>query len=384
MLLILDPSLQSFNGHFLTYDKAIADQSEKFGQHCIVLGAQAVETKVMSSLHVVPCFRYGLEDNLSQQVLKQAFLDDLLRTTNEMEIEPQSVIFLHTTTHSQIEPAVRALGAPNLQGCVLIIMLRYSIAPNPNYPNAETVDQYRGALAAIRTLGRADRVRLVTDSHLLSDEYRTVTDLPIEILPIPHVEPASVKDHVRSIPRLVYLGNARSTKGFQYLPYLVSQIRDSLIAGEWIAEFQANVLFRRDMESVTALCALREEPVTLWEDELSMEQYAALLDRAGLVVLPYQTLYYHSQSSGVFAEAIGRGKPVVVPRGTWMASQLADSGAVTLFAPGDRVDFAEAVKKAMQNLDRLTACAEKAMPGWVAKHNVTTFVERLLQQGSKP
>ena len=161
---------------------------------------------------------------------------------------------------------------------------------------------------------------------------------------------------------------------------MVSQIRPALATGDWAAEFQANVMFRRDTESVAALCALRQEPVTLLEDELSINQYEELLDRASLVLLPYQTLYYHSQTSGVFAEAIGRGIPVVVPRGTWMARQVGGSGAGMLFAPGDRVDFAETVKQAMLAIMELTDGARALQPSWIAKHSPTAFVDQLLSR----
>lgn len=379
MLIILDPSLRSCSGHFLTYDKVIADEAARLGERCVVFAAHDVEPGVVGQLEMVPCFRFGLESPKGDTVVKRAFLTDLVAATNKVALEPRSRLFLHTTTHRQIEPAVQALELEKLRNCTLTILLRYSIAPNPNFPNAETVGLYRDALAVIPRLGMTDRVRLVTDSELLANEYRTITDLPIDLVPIPHAS-GNGSDHCPAAVRhLVYLGNARSTKGFQYLPYMVSRIRPALLSGAWKAELQANVMFRRDTESVTALCALRAEPVTLWEDELSLDAYSALLQRASLVVIPYQTLYYHSQTSGVFAEAIGHGKPVVVPRGTWMARELGDSGAGTLFAPGDRVDLAAAVSKAMQSVDELTVRAKQLQQSWATRHNPRTFVEHLLQ-----
>jgi hypothetical protein len=384
MLIIIDPSLKSYNGHFLTYDKVLADEAKSRGERCTVLAARSVEQRVAGGLDVIPCFRYGLEATLNDEALATAFLADLMAGTRSVKMEPRTVLFLHTTTHRQIEPAVQVLTQDRLRDSTLVILLRYSTAPNPHWPNAGTVRQYRDALRSIQRLGMAHRVRLVTDSELLAAEYQAITDLRIELMPIPHAGDTLRADDTDSAPRLVYLGNARSTKGFQYLPYMVSQIRPTLDSGAWAAEFQANVMFRRDTESVAALCALREEPVTLLEDELSMHQYEQLLNRASLILLPYQTLYYHSQTSGVFAEAIGRGIPVVVPRGTWMASQIGESGAGMLFAPGDRVDFADTVKRAMSAISKLTGCARALQPTWIAKHNPAAFVEHLLDREVKP
>jgi glycosyltransferase involved in cell wall biosynthesis len=318
---------------------------------------------------------------VDDQVLAKAFLTDLTDAMASLRLDPGSILFLHTTTHRQIEPVVQAMELRQLRDCALVILLRYAPAPNPHHPNAETVARYRDALAAISRLGLADRVHLATDSDLLVEEYGAITDLAVNLLPIPHCGELVPPRDPDARPLIAYLGNARSTKGFQYLPHVVSRFRPRLATGEWAAEFQANVMFRHDLQSVMAVCALRSEPVTLREEELSPAEYDSLLERASLVVVPYQSLYYHAQTSGVFAEAMGRGIPVVVPRGTWMSRQLAASGAGVLFAPGDRADLADAVGQAMERIDELTDLARAQQPSWVKTHNPKNFVAAISRLG---
>ena len=178
---------------------------------------------------------------------------------------------------------------------------------------------------------------------------------------------------------LTYLGNARSTKGFQYLPYLIEKIQNELKLGEWEAEFQANVMFLRDRESVISVSLMRNLPVKLLEKELSLREYESLLKRSSLVLIPYQLLYYYSQTSGVFCEALGAGKPVVVPRGTWMANQLKGKNIGVTFIPGDRVSFTDATIKAMKNISELIFNAEKYRSEWISYHNPHNFFKSLME-----
>jgi glycosyltransferase involved in cell wall biosynthesis len=383
-IVILDPSLRTFMGHFLTYDRVIAHAAARRGMTCIVWAARNVKKAVLDELEIVPCFRFGLEDELNASILADAFFSDLLSAAGQSCPPPGTTYFLHTTTATQIEPAVRFIARDEHRDDRLVIMLRYSIVINPNNPSLRGVEDYRRALNFIAEHHAVDRVRLVTDSDILADEYATITDLPIDVVPIPHVG-GDIRPNGGRKPRtLTYLGNARASKGFQYLPYVVSQIRPQLLRREWTAEFQSNVMFERDTESVYALCKLRKEPVTLWEDDLSLSAYDALLDRASLVVLPYQLLWYHSQSSGVFAEAVGKGKPVVVPSGTWMARQVQEIGAGVRFAPGDRVDLARAVREAMLDIEQLEAKAALMRAAWIVKHNPENFLNCLLADGRTP
>jgi glycosyltransferase involved in cell wall biosynthesis len=363
-------------GHFLTYDKTIADEVTRLGGSCSVLASIGAPQDLLSDMKIVPCFSRGLEDTSND--LSDVFYRELTQGARMLNDSDDATYFLHTCTPAQIEPAARFI--KHNASARLVILLRYSVTINPMHPDLGLVERYREALTAIIKHGVRDRVRLVTDSELLRDEYGLVTDLPITVVPIPHV--GGIMGAAEHRPRtMVYLGNARGSKGFAYLQHLVAQIRPILESGEWAAEFQANVMFRRDRESVIAIPILRNEPVTMWEKELSLTEYSALLMRASLVLIPYSTNWYHSQSSGVFAEAIGAGRPVVVPRGTWMAHQLGDSGAGVLFAPGDRADLVRAVREAMDNIGELSTSARRLKETWTKVHNPAAFVGALLAGG---
>jgi glycosyltransferase involved in cell wall biosynthesis len=62
--------------------------------------------------------------------------------------------------------------------------------------------------------------------------------------------------------------------------------------------------------------------------ELTADDYFAQLSRCTVVLLAYEPQAYTSGASGVFVEAAGLGKPVVVPSGTWMAQQIEAGFAV--------------------------------------------------------
>lgn len=373
MLVIIDPALKSFDGHCYNYNKAIADELRRLGRSCVVLARRSMTSR-SDELPVLPCFRDGIEEPISR--LADRFYSDLEAGLHKVGAADRKTLFLHTCTPPQILASAKFLRKNPLYH--LIILLRYSITINPTHPDLRNVAAYRTALAAVDHDDIRDRIKLTTDSHLLRDEYRLVTGLPIEVVPIPHVATPTTS-RMQGPHTVAYLGNARSSKGFSFLPHATTRIRPLLEGDAWRAEFQANVFSLADHESVVAVAVLRNEPVTLFERELSPNEYDGLLRRSSLVLIPYSTSWYHAQTSGVFAEAIGAGRAVVAPRGTWMARQLLDSGAGVLFNPGDRVDFAGAVENAMHSIEELLERASKVKDHWCERHNPGAFVRALLQ-----
>lgn len=394
--IIIDPSLKSFNGHFLTYDTAIATEAKKFGYKTVVLASnEAIDME--TKFKVFPSFKLGLEHDfikvpilkkinffqkINKYLIERQFVSDLISANITTWCKKNPIIFFHTTTSTQIPPLIRWVKKNIKLNPIIFIMLRYAPSPNPYYPFSGEFLLYSQALEYLENSGISKYFRLIVDSELLKEEYELITNIPIYLVPIPHTLDQKRFEYDKTIDNkklLTYLGNARATKGFQYLPYLLQNIQDRLNSGEWGAEFQANVMFARDQESIVSLSLMRKMPVILHEYELSMIEYENLLKRSSLVLIPYQLLYYYSQTSGVLCEALGAGKPVVVPSGTWMARQIKEKNIGVTFYPGDRRSFFEETVKAMNNIEYFTEQAIKFRSEWISYHNSTNFIKTLLE-----
>lgn len=390
---ILDPSLASYNGHFLTYDHAIATAANAQGLRSVTFSSAAILPNLPVAGELVPTFRDGLEHSffrgpltaragvrINQHLLRRRFLADLNRALTPPLLGQNPILYMHTTTPAQIPPLVDWLAAHRHLAPTLVLMLRYAPSPNPYMPEGGQSAAYRAALAYAQNKGVEKQLRLVTDSAALVNAYKLVTPLPVHLLPIPHTALTPVSPPLKTAPLMTYLGNARATKGFHYLPHLVQALKPELARGAWAAEFQANVMSGRDSDSILAVKLLRRQPVALHEAELPIEDYNSLLLRSSLVLLPYQLLHYYAQTSGVLCEALAAGKPVVVPRGTWMAQQIEGRGVGETFLPGDRESFVEATKKAMGDIDRLRENAEAFRAEWASYHNPANFITELMKR----
>ena len=96
-------------------------------------------------------------------------------------------------------------------------------------------------------------------------------------------------------------------------------------------------------EGLAELKRLEQEAVgrvTLVPERLDEANYSELLRCLDVVLIPYQPEGYVEPTSGIFTEALAAAKPVVVPKGTWMARELAASGGGVEFEPGDADDLA--------------------------------------------
>jgi hypothetical protein len=118
--------------------------------------------------------------------------------------------------------------------------------------------------------------------------------------------------------------------------------------------------------------------------EQSRDEYLANLLRSSVVVLAYESDIYITGTSGVFAEAVGLGNPVVVPVGTWMAQELgAGRGVGTVFAEATPKAIATALSEALQKLEELRPAAEQLAPAVRAEHSAKRVLESMLALAKK-
>jgi glycosyltransferase involved in cell wall biosynthesis len=245
------------------------------------------------------------------------------------------------------------------------------------------------------------RFSLVTDSELLSEDYARVYRHRIVTVPIPvndfilRASTGEASTLGKRYPlaadgcvRIGYLGDDRGTRGFYLLPQLVARASQEsdvrvrfFIQCPNAASGHGDGRLSSAFEALAALASDRTKGrVTLIRERLSDEEYAELLRHVDVVVVPYDGWGYREPTSGVFAEALAMGKPVVVTSGTWMAHELRRSRGGTEFADGDAADLAAKVVEVVKGYEGYARRAQGFSPEWRRFHSSHRLAELLLEE----
>jgi hypothetical protein len=97
----------------------------------------------------------------------------------------------------------------------------------------------------------------------------------------------------------------------------------------------------------------------------SVEEHLRRIDRARLVLLPYDQHRYALRASGIARECFMHGVPVVAPSGTSIADQIRGGvGAGVLFDSPEVPAIVAAVAQALDQVDALTDAAMRATARW--------------------
>ena len=416
-LIMVDPGLKDQIGHHLPYATSMRDAAEQMGFDFRVLLHRDAPKSLCDDVNGVPCFQFGIHDSADKRGLlrfeesDENFKYSLLKTNEVFGLDLwkgleglvgfDDHIFFPNVTERQFLGLVSSVSfssigiAPRCHA-----MLRYPLC-SPKLiadgdsqvelvqPNKSLTEIYRLGFGMLRRIHQDARLRLVTDSDGLAREYSSVTDLPIDVVPIPHTSANTAPDLelLASLPkkrpnqlRVVYLGDARAEKGFGMLPFSTLALTDRFGAGRLQFVFQAfvsSVHHREMQEAIDRIESFDLPNVHLIKRPLSVSAYQTLLDSADLVILPYNNNGYRSRTSGPFVEALCAGKPVVAPARTWMARQLGHSGAGTLFQEPTDESFFAACVAAIESYQTIANNSRTFSRAYSDYHSPASFMEHM-------
>ncbi len=125
--------------------------------------------------------------------------------------------------------------------------------------------------------------------------------------------------------------------------------------------------------------SLVEDPrVEFLNQNLNSEEYASLLARTDLIVLPYRRKSYHHRVSRVAIEAEKMGIPIIYTEGTW-SGEVADLSGCGVQIAEERPDsVADAIVKAVAEFPFLKEKARNGAASVSAFHSVATL-RKILQ-----
>lgn len=178
----------------------------------------------------------------------------------------------------------------------------------------------------LRTSGRC--ANFYTDTNALTEQYNRLGVFKFRTLPIPLDEALErSRDPNKHRVNITYIGDARDEKGFPLLTRLVGDLRAAGYLEDKVRfTFQSNFnVPGGEPGSRIAKAQLAVEvceQVNLVEGPLESEQYTALINEADILLVPYDADNYYARSSGIFAEALAAGIPVVATDKSWMSQEM--------------------------------------------------------------
>lgn len=200
-----------------------------------------------------------------------------------------------------------------------------------NYLNQiESVQKTHLVLSEFKQSFEFGEVAFYTDTNPLSEQWNILGVYPFSTLPIPHDDSLKKTPRKATAPLIVsYIGDARDEKGFQHLAQLVGDIRAAgFDSGKVRFRFQSNFnipLGEAGSRIAKAeLSMMSSDGVELLEGPFDSNEYTNLINNSDILLVPYDDNNYYARSSGVFAEALAAGVPVVYPMKSWMGRELLD------------------------------------------------------------
>ncbi len=187
----------------------------------------------------------------------------------------------------------------------------------------------------LAALGRA-RVHLYATTPALANQLAHCLGEPFATLPLP-TNPALARLRAgvaeRSPLRAICAGQPRLEKGGEHWSHIVSELTaDYFASGRLQLGLQAQSYaelpepLRRLVADLAAPDDRRpaRTPVALAGWPLSPAGYVEFLASSSMGLLMYDPLAYHARISGVMADLLGAGVPVIVPAGCALADQIAE------------------------------------------------------------
>ncbi len=381
-LLIVDPTLISYEGHSYNYDIAVATAACECGVHVEIYADRRFRhsgdvCQVHSCLNMISMdrlknFANAIFSTLRKKTPNNTRQNNAANATVVASV-PQWVVNLGKRLRAfdfsvSLRRLLRSAAVP--QGCDLHVLVQHVSMGDlvgfesvlrrciPSWSGIITfhlVLRYEPAIICfgyesldrfmVRLKRLADyagnsglRVCYYTDSQALSVAYaKILSELRFATLPIPTLTRISCGamrlSSTAGVLRLAMLGSSRMEKGFGHVQDILESLPFRI--GEYEIELRVQVNRDTSDPRVLAITSWLDSYVehrqpdrpklTLLTGPAPHDEYFSWFKDTDILLAPYVSTKYTASTSGVFVEALYFGIPTVAMRGTWIASKIEDA-----------------------------------------------------------
>lgn len=312
---------------------------------------------------------------------------ELLDILQRFDCKPDDVVLFHTAdaqTYRDIVELYVDTARPRDWDQLPIVRLSTPYDENV-MPHNRRPPTMQTSVTRLRSLGLiGSRVFLHAENDLLAAHLAALLDLPVSAL---HIPPFDLELQCRSDDparplEIMYLGPARTEKGFVKLPPFVRETleRTSAPSLRFTIQVTPQILgYTADVAAaVEGLRAIDDPRLMLIVDPLSLADYRTLLGRADVLLMPYDAERYRHRSSGIAVEAVLAEATIVATRDTFPAHLAGPAGVVI----DDSGISAAAIERILDARPDFEARARARKSWYLTEHSQARFAESALAAGA--
>lgn len=378
--LITEEALRNHDGHWYEYNRATKSALLEYDSRIQVdmLGHLTMDPQVAFELAAIPHFRFTVWDQIYNQPQAWKRYLNILRHNRRLYVDLKRFLKTNERYDFLLAPTVvlhhllgyhaiaSRLGGTRVGKIILLVRNNIAVYDSDGKRSFRTTARFwRWAIQRFRPLIDQGRVRFVTDSERLADEYQELTGIRFDVLPHPtllnltatseYVSAKSCEGRVK-----VFLpGPSRYEKGTDRLVEACNQLTDELkskieITLQWATAFDlpdGKRLAPDRLNEFAPGVAFR-----VLDKPLSSAEYHNELCRADMIILPYRRETYFARISGVAVEAMLLGKPLLYTSNTWVAT-IAEQFGLGYPLENDVSSVASGLQIAIAKLQELRSLA---------------------------
>jgi glycosyltransferase involved in cell wall biosynthesis len=380
----IDAAMRDNAGHHTNACRHFVSEFRRRGIVVDPFGNRGLDTSVARELQVEPLFRHLPYTRLrggayvSYLVERISFLFDLRSAWRH---GPYDLVFIHSVMAAQLAAIalwLREFGPSEMP--FVIIGIDLPSGRNLSGHWSYYTPFYLKAGRLFRS-GYLPRILFFTFDPAITKDYAELLNVPVQTMPAVHAglgEPRLRKRDSFGLINVAFLGHQRDEKGYHLIPDIVRRLFDRRLSVKVLIHNSApgESPINRELQSLAGA----NKNIAFVEGPGDQSSWQDLLDRADLVVLPYEPNRYRESGSGVATEAVSDGIPMVVPLGTTMETlAVTHQGCATTFGRWRAEEVADAIEEAVSKFEVLARQAQAGALVWRRNNGVEVFVDRLLE-----
>ena len=338
-LVIADPSLVDGTGHHYELTKTIASGAKALGIPCVCAvhkdyksraKIEGARVKAVFKLDMYDFYK-GKEKRVFDPVVdgEAAFIKPIERLIKSEDLGPEDHILFHTCDAFFFE-TIAQMDASRMEGWpILHLCTPYDDHTMPNRHFIESLKKTFWDLGGLAS--RSKNIYFYGETRRLASYLRRNLGIPCFGLELP--TPNAIKElgdvslRGREKIKIVYMGAARTEKGFTLLPDLIAGLSkrlrpDLLEKTEFVIQASPQKIgyLPEIKEAISKLEAFPTSLVKLKRKHRPAEEYYQTIADSDVVLLLYDKHQYRVRGSAVAVESVSLGKIILATHNTFPSS----------------------------------------------------------------